>query len=65
VEAKDRLIADVRKGNIELLQQNHILEMHNNKLSDELMWMYRSRDPHLATAHRLLLRTTPTTSRPS
>jgi hypothetical protein len=44
VEAKDRLIVDVRKGNRELLQQNHILEIHNRELNDKLMRTYRNRD---------------------
>jgi hypothetical protein len=44
VEAKDRLVTDVRKGNRELLQQTHILEMHNKELNDELMQTYHNRD---------------------
>jgi hypothetical protein len=44
VEAKDRLITNVMKGNRELVQQNHILEMHNKELNDELMRTYHSRD---------------------
>jgi septal ring factor EnvC (AmiA/AmiB activator) len=44
VEAKTRLIKDIQKGNRELLQQNHHLEMHVKELNDELMRTYRSRD---------------------
>jgi hypothetical protein len=40
VEAKDRLITDMRKGNRELLQQNHILEVCNKELNNELMQTY-------------------------
>jgi hypothetical protein len=42
VEAKDCLIADVRKGNRELLQQNHILEMRIEELNNKLMKTYCS-----------------------
>jgi hypothetical protein len=44
VEAKDSLNADITMGNRELLQQNHILEMHNKELNDELMRIYCNRD---------------------
>jgi hypothetical protein len=42
VEVKDCLIADVRKGNRDLLQQNHILKMRNKELNDELIRTYHS-----------------------
>jgi chromosome segregation ATPase len=42
VEAKDRLIDDLRKGNREILQQAHSLERRNKEMNDELLRMYRS-----------------------
>jgi septal ring factor EnvC (AmiA/AmiB activator) len=44
VSAKNRLIKDIQKGNRELLQENHRLEVHVKELNDELMRTYRSRD---------------------
>jgi septal ring factor EnvC (AmiA/AmiB activator) len=44
VEAKTRLIKDIQKGNQELLQWNHRLEMRIKELNDELMRTYHSRD---------------------
>jgi hypothetical protein len=41
VAAKNRLIKDIKKGNRELLQQNHPLETHAKELNDELMRTYR------------------------
>jgi hypothetical protein len=52
VEAKDRLIADVRKGNRDLLQQNHILDMRNKELNNELIRTYRSCDFKTDTLNR-------------
>jgi hypothetical protein len=42
VSAKNRLIKDNQKGNHELLQENHRLEVHIKELNDELMGTYRS-----------------------
>jgi hypothetical protein len=50
VEIKDCLITDVRKGNRDLLQQNHRLKMRVKELNDELVRMYRSHDPMPSTA---------------
>jgi hypothetical protein len=44
VEAKDRLITDLRKGNRELLQWTHTLERCNKELHDDLLHMYRNLD---------------------
>jgi cell division septum initiation protein DivIVA len=44
VSAMNRLIKDIRKGNRELLQENHRLEVHVKELNDELMRTYHSRD---------------------
>jgi regulator of replication initiation timing len=44
VSAMNRLIKDIRKGNRELLQENHCLEVHVKELNDELMRTYHSRD---------------------
>jgi chromosome segregation ATPase len=37
VEAKDHLIDELRKGNRELLHQNHSLERRNKELNDDLL----------------------------
>jgi cell division protein FtsB len=42
VSAKNRLIKDIKKGNRELLQENHRLEAHIKELNDELMRTYCS-----------------------
>jgi chromosome segregation ATPase len=44
VKAKNRIVKDIQRGNIELLQKNARLETHIRELSDELMRTYRSRD---------------------
>ena len=44
VSAKDRLIERVQKGNRDLLQENHRLEVRLKQANDELMRTYRSRD---------------------
>jgi hypothetical protein len=44
VEAKTCLIKDIQKGNRELLQQNHRLEMCAKEMNNELMRMYHSCD---------------------
>jgi hypothetical protein len=42
VEAKDLLIAELRKGNRELLQQIHTLERCNKELHNDLLCMYHN-----------------------
>jgi hypothetical protein len=42
VEAKDCLIAELRKGNEELLQQTHTLERHNKEFPDDLLCTYHN-----------------------
>jgi septal ring factor EnvC (AmiA/AmiB activator) len=44
VKAKNRVIKDIQKGNLELLQKNTRLKTCIRELSDELMRTYRSRD---------------------
>jgi hypothetical protein len=60
VEAKDRLIAELRKGNRELLQQTHTLERRNKELHDDLLCTYRSlnfKTDTLNSTHTLLQHT--------
>jgi DNA-binding transcriptional regulator GbsR (MarR family) len=42
VEAKDRLIDELRKANRELLQHAHFHERHIKELRDELLQTYRN-----------------------
>jgi cell division protein FtsB len=42
VEAKHRLIAELQKGNRDLLQQTHTLERCNKELHDDLLRTYHS-----------------------
>jgi hypothetical protein len=44
VSTKNRLIKDIQKGNHELLQENHHLEVRVKELNGELMRTYRSHD---------------------
>jgi septal ring factor EnvC (AmiA/AmiB activator) len=44
VVAKNRLIKNIQKGNRELIQQNHHLEIRIKELNSKLMRTYRSRD---------------------
>jgi chromosome segregation ATPase len=44
VNAKNRVVKDIQKGNRELLQKNARLETRIRELSDELMRTYRSHD---------------------
>jgi chromosome segregation ATPase len=44
VSAKNHLIKDIQKGNCELLQENHRLEVRIKELNNEQMRTYRSHD---------------------
>jgi hypothetical protein len=44
VNAKNRVVKNIQKGNRELLQKNARLKTSMKELNDELMRTYRSRD---------------------